>query len=197
MTGLSHLWLPILLSSVFVMIASNIIHLLLPWHKNEYPKLPDQDKVMDVLRPFALPPGDYMVPRPSSMKEMGSPEFLDKMSKGPVLVLTVLPNGPTPMATNLVLWFVYSLVVSVFTAYISGRGLPPAAPLLDVLRSAGVHWASVFRVAGVTSFIGYALALWQMSIWYRRAWSTTLKATLDGLIYAIITGATFAWLWPH
>jgi hypothetical protein len=31
------------------------------------------------------------------------------------------------------------------------------------------------------------VALWQMSIWYRRAWSITLKATVDGLIYALLT----------
>jgi len=40
------------------------------------------------------------------------------------------------------------------------------------------------------------VALWQMSIWYRRAWSTTIKATVDGLIYALLTAGTFGWLWP-
>jgi len=38
--------------------------------------------------------------------------------------------------------------------------------------------------------------LWQMSIWYRRSWSTTLKATLDGVIYGLLTGGAFGWLWP-
>ena len=55
----------------------------------------------------------------------------------------------------------------------------------------------VFRFAGATAFIGYAVALWQMSIWYRRAWSTTIKATVDGLIYALLTAGTFGWLWPR
>jgi hypothetical protein len=49
----------------------------------------------------------------------------------------------------------------------------------------------------VAAFLGYAGALWQMSIWYRRAWSTTIKATVDGLIYALLTAGTFGWLWPR
>jgi hypothetical protein len=42
----------------------------------------------------------------------------------------------------------------------------------------------------------YALALPQHSIWYRRRWATTMKSVFDGLIYGLITGAVFAWLWP-
>jgi len=55
----------------------------------------------------------------------------------------------------------------------------------------------VFRFAGATAFIGYTAALWQMSIWYRRAWMTTIKATIDGLIYALLTAGVFGWLWPR
>jgi hypothetical protein len=36
-----------------------------------------------------------------------------------------------------------------------------------------------------------------MSIWYRRAWSTTIKATVDALIYAALTALVLAWLWPR
>jgi hypothetical protein len=49
----------------------------------------------------------------------------------------------------------------------------------------------------VTSFLGYTAALWQMSIWYRRSWLTTIKITIDGLIYGAITAVTFGWLWPR
>jgi hypothetical protein len=102
------------------------------------------------------------------------------------MVLTVMPNGPAPMAKNLILWFLYSAVVGVFAAYIAGRALP-----------VGASYLSVFRFAGTTAFIGYSLALWQNSIWYRRAWCTTIKVTVDGLIYALLTAGTFGWLWPR
>ncbi|HEY6208636.1 MAG TPA: hypothetical protein VIW28_06230 [Gemmatimonadales bacterium] len=189
MTGLSALWLPILLSAVLVFVASSVIHMVLPWHKSDYPKMPNEDKVMDALRALAIPPGDYMIPRPSSREEMRSPEFAEKIKKGPMMVLTVMPSVPSgrpAMGKNLVQWFIYCAVVGVFAAYVAGRALQPGAPYL-----------AVFRFAGATAFIGYSLALWQMSIWYRRAWSTTVKATVDGLIYALLTAGAFGWLWPR
>ncbi|MBW8838613.1 MAG: hypothetical protein JF602_01975, partial [Gemmatimonadetes bacterium] len=84
------------------------------------------------------------------------------------------------------MWFAYCVAVGVWAAYIAGRGLAP-----------GTVYLQVFRFAGGTAFIGYTLALWQMSIWYRRAWSTTIKATIDGLIYACLTAGAFGWLWPR
>ena len=185
MTGLFALWLPILLSAVIVFVASSVIHMVLPWHKSDYPKIPNEDRVRDALRPLAIPPGDYMVPRPSSRQEMASPEFAEKVKQGPNLIMTVLPPGPWKMGRNLTMWFLYTLVVGYFAAYVAGRALPP-----------GAQYLAVFRFVGVTAFIGYAVALWQMSIWYRRAWSTTLKGTVDGLIYALLTAGTFGWLWP-
>ena len=186
MTGLHALWLPILLSAVFVFLASSVIHMASPWHKGDYPKIPNEDKVLDALRPLAIPPGDYMVTRPSSREEVRSPEFAAKLRQGPVMMLTVLPNGPFSMGRNLGLWFAYCVVVEIFAAYIAGRALSTGAPYLHA-----------FRFAGATAFVGYSLALWQMSIWYRRAWTTTIKATVDGLIYALLTGGVFGWLWPR
>ena len=186
MVALSALWLPILLSAVIVFVASSIIHMATPWHKSDYLKVPDENKLMDTLRPLAVPPGDYMVPLPSSTKEMRSAEFAEKLKRGPVMMFTVMPSGPVNMTRSLVLWFVYCVLVGLFAAYVAGRALPIGAP-----------YPRVFQLAGVTAFVGYAVALWQMSIWYRRAWSTTIKTTIDGLIYALLTGGTFGWLWPH
>ena len=186
MTNLEMLWLPILLSSVFVFLASSVIHMAPLWHKNDYPKMPNEDKVMDALRPLAIPPGDYMIPRASNMQEMRSPQFAAKMEKGPVMVVTVMPSGPWKMTRNLVLWFLYCAAVTTFAGYVAAHALP-----------VGASSRPVIRFVGLTAFLAYAAALWQMSIWYRRAWSTTIKATFDGLIYALITATMFAWLWPR
>jgi hypothetical protein len=185
MVPLATLWLPILLSAVIVFLVSSIIHMALPWHKNDYGRVPDEDKLRAALRPLAIPPGDYMVPRPQTREELKSPEFLARVNEGPNLVVTVLPSGSWSMGRNLVMWFGYLIVVAVFAGYIAGRALPPAA-----------HYLVVFRFVGTTAFVGFALALWQMSIWYRRSWSTTIKATVDGLIYALLVAGTFGWLWP-
>lgn len=185
MIGLRSLWLPILLSAVAVFILSSLIHMLLPWHKGDYRKLPDEDKVRDLLRPMNIPPGDYMVPRPSSMEEMKSPAFVEKFKQGPNFMVTFLPANWN-MGKSLVLWFLYSLVIGVFAGYVAGRANGGGAPYLHV-----------FRFAGVTAFLGYSGALAQMSIWYNRNWTTTIKSMFDGLLYGLVTAGFFGWLWPR
>jgi hypothetical protein len=186
MTDLSSLWLPILLSAVIVFVVSSAIHTVTSWHSSDYPKMPNEDKFMEALRPMAIPPGDYMVPRASSTQEMRSPEFKEKFKKGPVMMMTVMPGGDMAMGKQLVLWFVYSAVIALFAAYVAGRALP-----------VGANYLQVFRFIGAATFLGYSGALWQMSIWYRRSWVTTIKSTIDGLIYALLTAGTFGWLWPR
>jgi len=185
MVPILSLWLPILLAAVFVFVVSSIIHMFLGYHANDYAKLPAEDSVMGALRPLSIPPGEYVMPYAGGMEAMKSPEYLDRANKGPVAFMTVLPNGIPGMGKSLTLWFLYSIVVGVFAAYIAGRALEP-----------GAHYLEVFRFAGCTAFVGYTVAGWQHSIWYSRAWSTTLKNTVDGLVYALLTAGTFGWLWP-
>lgn len=186
MTALMALWLPILLASILVFVASSLIHMVLPWHKNDFSRLANEEAFRDAARPLALPPGDYMIPKPDTAADLRSPEFKAKLEEGPVVIMTVLPNGGPSMGKNLVQWFVYLVVVSVFAAYVAGRALAP-----------GTDYLQVFRFIGATAFIGYAVALWQMSIWWSRPWVTTFKVTIDGLVYALLTAGVFGWLWPR
>lgn len=186
MTSLAALWLPIVLSTVFVFVVSSLIHMGPLWHKTDYPPLSNQDQVMGALRPLGIPPGDYMIPRPADMKEMRSDAFKEKVKSGPVVIMTIIPFRGFSMGRPLSLWFVYILVNTFLAAYVGGVALPPAAAAINVAR-----------ILMTVSFIGYAVALWQLSIWYSRSWSITMKSTLDGLIYSAITAATFAWLWPR
>ena len=186
MTGLTALWLPIVLSAVVVFLVSSIIHMLSPWHKGDYPKLPNEAQVMDALRPLNIPPGDYCMPRPSSSADMKSPEFAEKMARGPIVIMTVVTPGAMSMRRNLSLWMAYAAVVGVFAGYVAGRALP-----------VGADYLHVFRFVGVTAFLSYSMALWQMSIWYNRSWVSTIKSTIDGLIYALLTAGMFGWLWPR
>jgi hypothetical protein len=179
------LWLPILLSAVVVFVISSIIHMVLPYHRSDFGKVPSEDEVMEALRKFEIPPGDYVIPCAGDTKTMKSPEFIEKANKGPVAFVTVMPNGMPAMGKSLVLWFIYGIVVAAFCAYITGRALGPTDDYL-----------AVFRFIGATSFIGYTLALWQNTIWYKRKLSSTIKSTIDGFIYALFTAGVFGWLWP-
>ena len=185
MVPITSLLLPILLSAVVVFIISSIIHMVLGYHKNDFTGLQSEKQVMDDLRKYNIPPGDYHFPRANSMKEMSSPEFIEKMKQGPVGMITIMKSGPPNMTKELTMWFIYSLIVGIFAAYVAGRALGPEA-----------HYLAVFRFAGVTAFVGYGLALLQNSIWYKRNWAATLKSMFDGLIYALFTGGIFGWLWP-
>ncbi|HSJ63364.1 MAG TPA: hypothetical protein VK922_05580 [Gemmatimonadaceae bacterium] len=185
MVPLVSLWIPILVSAVLVFLVSSVIHMVLGYHRTDLVGVPAEDAVMDALRPFDLPPGDYMVPHGGSMAAMKDPVFVEKLKRGPVAMMTVYPSGSFTMGGSLAQWFAFSVLVSLFAAYVAGRALGPGAAYLDV-----------FRFAGTVAFAGYALAQFQDSIWYKRKWSTTLKNVFDGLIYALVTAGVFGWLWP-
>ena len=187
MVGVLALWFPVLLAEVLVFVASSIIHMFLPYHRSDYLGVPDEDGLMDALRGFNIPPGDYVVPRAGSPEAMKSEEFQAKAKKGPVVFMTVFPSGnPFSMGGQLAQWFAYCVLVGIFAAYIAGRALEP-----------GAEYFSVFRFAGCTAFLGYGLAHLQRSIWYKQAWSTTGKNLFDALIYGLLTAGALAGFWPE
>src|SRR5688572_3357797 len=132
MVSLASLWLPILVSAVLVFVASSVIHMFLGYHAADYPRVPGEDKVMDALRPLNIPPGDYMMPSPQGVNAMKDPAFIEKHKRGPVAIMTVFPNGEMGMGRQLGTWFVFCLVVGVFSAYLTSRALPAGARYLDV-----------------------------------------------------------------
>lgn len=179
------LWIPIVLSAVIVFIASSIMHMVLKYHKSDFKKLPNEEAVAEALRKDAPAPGAYFIPHVSGMSELKSPAVIEKFNKGPVGIFTIRPNGPPAMGKNLVQWFLFTILMGVFVAYLGGRFLP-----------AGTHYLTVFRFAGTLAFMGYGVGQIMESIWEGRPWSTTIKLMIDGLIYASLTAGTFGWLWP-
>lgn len=186
MVPVMSLALPIVVSAAIVFVASSFIHMVLPFHRNDVRKLPNEDEALEAFRRLNLTPGDYAAPHAGGPEGMKKPEFIAKMTKGPIVLLTVAPGGSTSMGTSLTLWFLYSVVVSVFTAYIAGRAL-----------DAGASYRAVFRFVGAAAFMGYSLALLENSIWYKRNWGTTIRSMIDGFVYALLTAGTFGWLWPR
>jgi hypothetical protein len=186
MVAVPSLLIPILVSAVIVFVASSIIHMVLPYHRSDLRRLEREDELLEALRRVGVAPGDYAAPHAGSPAAMKDPAFVKKMNAGPVVLMTVAPGGPPSMGKSLALWFVYSVVVGLFAAYIAGRALGP-----------GAHYLAVFRFVGTSAFMGYSLALVQSSIWYGKSWAATLKSVFDGLVYALLTAGTFGWLWPR
>ena|SRR5688572_22262224 len=183
MEFLTTLWMPIVLSAVFVFIVSSVIHMVLGYHASDYQQVPNEDQVMDTLRDLKIPPGHYAIPKPSSMKEFNTPEFKAKMAKGPNVMLNFRKPGVS-IGSSLLQWFVFLVLVNIFVAYVASHTINP-----------GADYLTVHRVAGCIAFMGYGLALFQDAIWGGKSWGATGRMLFDALVYGLVTGGTFGWLW--
>lgn len=186
MVSLLSLWLPILIAAVIAFVASWLLHMVVGHHRNDLHQLPHEDVVLETLRTAHIEPGDYMAPHISSAAHMRSPEFLEKRRRGPVVLLTVSAGGEMNMGKPLAQWFVYLLIIALLSGYVACHTL-----------AAGTAYLKVFRVVGTVAFMGLAMGQPYQSIWWQRRWSATVKYMIDGLIYALLMGGVFGWLWPH
>lgn len=184
MVPLTALWLPIVLSAVIVFLASWVLHSVLGYHRRDFSKLPDEERILATMREAGVEAGAYLYPHAASPGETRSPEMIAKYEQGPVGTMQVR-SGPPSMGRSLVQWFVYCLVVGVFVAYLAGRTVAP-----------GAEYLGVFRVAGTTAFLAYAGAVPIQSIWMGKSWGSTARDVFDGLVYGLLTAGVFGWLWP-
>lgn len=182
MIPLYELWLPVLVSAALVVSTSYVLHRVLNYHLRDYDRLPNEAAVIEALERLSVPPGNYPMPLPRTRKEMIGPAFVTKRERGPIWLNVMKPFS---MRKVVVEWFAYALMVGTFTAYLTAQAL-----------DAGAEPVQVARFSGMVAFVGHTLALWQRSIWYQTKWSRTLRSTFDGLVYGVLTGLTFAWLWP-
>ncbi len=183
--GLLDLWLPILLSGVFCWLASMIAHMFIKHHNADYKQLSNEQQVSDVIRTGHPKPGFYQMPYCTDMKEMGSQATIDKFNKGPVAVISIMNNGMPPLGKLLLQQFLFFLVGSLLIAYVASLSLGMSADT-----------TSVFRVIMPVGFLAFGYGAIPDSIWYGHPWSNCLRFMIDALVYAAISAATFAWLWP-
>ena len=186
MQALVGLWLPILVSSVLVFVASSLVWNVLGAHKWHIKGLPDEAALRDALAKQSVAPGMYTIPYASSPAPMKDPAFQEKLVKGPVAVITVREPGMPNMGRFLGCWFLYLLFVSYAVALVCGRTLHGGAPFL-----------LVFQIATLVAFAAYSFAQIPNAIWWGRPWKSAFKEVADGFLYALLTGAAFGWLWPR
>lgn len=179
MDFLTQLWIPILVSAVVVWLASAIIHMVLPLHKNDYIALPDEAKAMSGLS--GTPPGNYMFPF-CTMAQMKEPAMMEKMKNGPTGVMTIWP-GQVNMGKNLIMTVLFYIVVGVFVAFVTWVAEPA---LKDKM--------AVFSMAMTLAFMSHGLGPLAHSIWFKTA--GTWGYLIGSILYAVITGGVFSWLWP-
>jgi hypothetical protein len=186
MVSIVQLWAPVLLSAFLVFIGSSLIHMVLKWHNSDYQKLPNEDEVRTALRKGGPAPGQYIFPHCLDPKEQAKPEMQQKYVEGPVGMVTVMRSGLPNMGPMLGQWFGFNILVAIFTAYVASRTLQP-----------GTDYLKVFQIAGTVAFLSYAMGGIPSAIWMGKPWSATFKDIGDGLIYGLLTGGAFGWLWPR
>ena len=183
MVSLGALWIPILLAAALVFVASSVVWMVLPHHRDDFSGLPDEEAARRALADAE--PGQYHVPHAPDREAFGSEEVQRKFEEGPVAAITVMTDGPPEMGRQFVGWFLYCVGVSLVTAYVAGRTL-----------SAGADYLEVFRVTGTVAWLAYGGAYVGDAIWFGRPWGFSLKMVADGLLYGLVTAGAFGWLWP-
>ena len=180
--GILDLWLPVLVSAIVVFMMSALVWTVLPWHKKDYAKVTDEEAARAALK--GLSPGAYMLPYCADPAEFKKDSVKQRFEEGPNAFITIKPDGVPNMGPNLVMSFLFNLLVGIICAYLLTRFLDRGAPYLEV-----------FRLTGTTAFIAYGVAYFQESIWFSRPWSLLAKNLFDALLYGLLTGGIFGWLY--
>jgi hypothetical protein len=181
--SIASLWMPILVSAVIVFVASAVIWMATPLHKHDYKNPGDkEDAIIGLIKSAGLAPGVYFVPWCQGKEKDAA--AMEKMKNGPWANITVMPGAPN-MGKMLGAWFAHLVIVGFFVAYIAGHTV-----------AAGSEYLAVFRVVGATSLLAYAGYTLPMAIWHGMPWSQVPGRIIDGVIYALLTAGSFAWLWP-
>jgi len=187
--SLGALWLPIVLSTVLLFIASALIYTTFKWHDGDWKQLGPANELQEALRKVGITAGQYTFPegdRKATDKAAAKQLHDERYAKGPVGVVYAGTPGTVNMGKMLGQMVVYFLVVSFFVAYVASHALAMGAPYLKV-----------FQIVGATSFLAYCAGQVVDSIWFFRSWRTTWLNVVDALIYCGLTAGTFGWLWPR
>ncbi len=185
---LTELWLPILVSSVLVFIASALAWMVSPHHKQYWKGLPTEGGFLEALLANYTPPGQYMFPfcgdHKAAREAMKDPEKKKKWEAGPHGALYLRAAAPN-MGKAMGFTFVFYLVVGVFVAYLGNLSLGEDPGYLQV-----------FQVTGCAAVMAYALGFIPGAIWFGKTMRSTVMDVMDGIVYGLLTAGTFGWLWP-
>jgi hypothetical protein len=182
MTALVHVWLPVVVSAIALFFASFLAWAVLPHHKPDFRKWPDEERLLAFLRDSRAEPGQYVFP----MMGHGRPdsEATRRYAEGPWGLITLWPGAPG-LAANMAKTVALFLVVNVVIAYVAAQALPPGAGFSEVFRFVAPVAVLTYTAGGVLN-----------EIWFTKPLRAKLMDALDGLVYGLINGALFGWLWP-
>ncbi len=201
MDFLTHLWLPILLSGVGVWLASAIAWMAVGHHKKDRDAIPGgkEQEFMDAVTRLGVGPGNYGFPDfcqldasdlPREERRKAQKALYDRRPMGTLRVW-----GEMNMGVNMLLTFLFYLVTSAAIAYLGWAALPHARAAEGGVG--GATFGKVFQVLGTAGILAYCFASFPGDVWFQKKRRAMAMDWLDGIVFGLITGAVFAWLWPR
>lgn len=180
------LWLPILLSAVAVWFVSTLFGMPFLHHRDDWVGLPAdrEDAFMEAVRRIGIGPGNYLVPDFRTRAAMESETVKRAIEQGPIGHLSLWPT-PLSMGGKMLGTLLVYGAASIVIGYLASLTLPR-----------GAEFGRVFQTVGVAGVLAYCFAFLPSGIWFGAYKRTLIFSIIDGVVYAAITGAIFAWRWP-
>ena len=178
--SVSDLWIPILLSGLATHILSTLAWTVLPHHKPEWKRMPEEDDLHRLLTEKKVPPGQYVFPFAEGGADAKSEAYQKKASAcaGMLIIWPSPPNMGKAIAFTLATFMVIAFVIG----YLASLALPPGAAFMKVVQFVTTA-ALLAHIAAKDRFV----------FWFRRR---TAMDVVDGVAFAVATGLIFAALWP-
>lgn len=174
------LWLPIVATGLATHILSTLAWTVLPHHRPEWQKLPNEDEFHGSLA-GKVPAGQYVFPFAQDNQTVKSEAYQRKA--GSCSGMLIIWPSPTNMAKAIGLTFTSFLIVAFVIGYLASLGLARGAEFLKVLQ-----------FVSTAGLLAHLSAKFPFVFWFRRKIAMDV---LDGAVYALATGLIFAALWPR
>ncbi|MCZ6837183.1 MAG: hypothetical protein O7G85_15520 [Planctomycetota bacterium] len=183
--SLLDLWLAIMASSFAVFIASSLAHMVLPHHKKDWDKLPDEEALLEFIRKNKVPRGQYMFPSCEDWNDLKDPEKKKHYMAGPHGTIRIWSGMPN-MGRNLGLTFLSYIIIGLFVAFLSSMAN----------LQAGSEFMPVFIFTATAAIMAYTFGYIGDTIWYGQPLKPFLNDLADSILFGLLTGVMFALLWP-
>ncbi|MEM9172072.1 MAG: hypothetical protein AAGA84_05135 [Pseudomonadota bacterium] len=179
------LLLPAAVSAFLAWLASAVIHTALKFHNADYRQIENEAAISEAIRSAKPGKGVHSIPYCVDMKDLQDPQMQQKFEDGPVAFITIFDDGVPKLGPLLLQQIAYFFVGALLVGYCVSLSLGPDA-------ETGI----LFKTAISISFLAYFWGMIPFKIWYGLTGTTLLRYAVDGLVYALITGGIFVWLWP-
>lgn len=189
MDFIAQLWLPILVSGVGMWVLSFMGWMIIGHHKKDRDGLPagTEQAFMDTITRLNIRPGNYGFPDFNQHDHLPRKERMERLKA----LYDTHPQGllrvwaPTNMGLNMALTFAFYLLTSTVIAYLGWAALPK-----------GAAFAKVMQVLGTAGVLAYCFASFPNDLWFQKKRRAIATEWIDGIVFGLVTGAIFAWLWP-